>query len=70
MKQRTKYIHEGAYVAEVDVEPIESDSDWAPYLSVEDATRLDAIRALLRAGNIQAATKEARIYQLVPILRD
>ena len=67
MKKRTKYIHEGKYVAEVDVELIESDDEWAPYLSVEDACKLDDIRALLKAGQIQAAAKEARIYQLTPI---
>jgi hypothetical protein len=67
VKRRTKYIHEGRYVAEVDVELIESDDEWAPYLSVEDACRLDDVRELLRSGQIQAATRKARVYQLTPI---
>lgn len=54
MRKRTKYIHEGKYVAEVDVELIEADDDWAPYLSVEDAERLDEVRDLLRAGIFRA----------------
>ena len=50
MKKRTKYVHEGKYVAEVDVQLIESEDDWAPYLSVEDACKLDDVRDLLRSG--------------------
>jgi len=67
MRKRTKYIHEGKYVAEVDVELIEADDDWAPYLSVEDAERLDEVRDLLRAGNLQGATQRARVFELKPI---
>lgn len=67
MKKRTKYIHEGKYVAEVDVELIESEDEWAPYLSVQDACRLDDVRELLRSGQIQAASKRARVFQLTPI---
>jgi len=36
-KSRTKLVHEGEYVAEVEVELIESDEGWSPYLSLEDA---------------------------------
>lgn len=67
MRKRTKYIHEGKYVAEVDVELIEADDDWAPRLSVEDAERLDEVRDLLRAGNLQGATQRARVFELKPI---
>ena len=38
-KKRTKYVHEGEYVAEVDVELIVDDTEWSPYLSLEDAYR-------------------------------
>jgi hypothetical protein len=67
MRKRTKYIHEGKYVAEVDVELIEADEEWAPYLSVEDAERLDEVRDLLRAGDLQGATQRARVFELKPI---
>jgi len=67
MKTRTKYIHEGGYVAEVDVDLVESDDDWSPCLSVDDASKLDDIRDLLRAGNVQAAGRMARIYKLTPV---
>jgi hypothetical protein len=44
-ERRTKHIHAGRYVAEVDVELIEDQTGWSPYLSVEDARRLDEVRA-------------------------
>ena len=67
MKKRTKYIHEGRYVAEVDVQLIESEDEWAPYLSVEDACKLDDVRDLLKSGQIQAAAKKAKVYLLTPV---
>ena len=36
------------YVAEVDVELIESDNGWSPYLSVGDAYKLDDVRKMAR----------------------
>lgn len=69
MKQRrkSKYIHEGQYVAEVDVELLEDETGWSPYLSVEDAYRLDDVRDALRRGDIESAAKYGRIYELRPV---
>lgn len=69
MKKRshTKLIHEGKYVAEVDVELIETNDGWSPYLSVEDAYKLDDVREALRRGDLQGAMQKARIYELTPI---
>ena len=47
MKKRPKRVHDGKYLAEIDVETIECDDDWAPWLSVEDGCRLDHVRELL-----------------------
>ena len=66
-RKKTKYIHEGQYVAEVDVELIISDDEWAPYLSVEDAYKLDDVRDALRRGDLKLAAKKARVYQMQPI---
>ncbi len=66
-KKRIKYVHEGEYVAEVDVELIVDDTEWSPYLSLEDAYRLDDVREALKRGNIQEATKMARVYRLQPV---
>ena len=63
----TKLVHEGAFVAEVDVNLIESDEGWAPYLSVEDAYKLDGVREALRLGDIKLAAQSARVYTLTPV---
>ena len=69
MKQRkkSKYVHEGQYVAEVDVELLEDESSWSPYLSVEDAYKLDDVRDALRRGDLESAAKYGRIYKLRPV---
>lgn len=64
---KTKLIHEGQYAAEVDVELIKDDSVWSPYLSPEDAFKLDNVRDELRKGNLKSASKNARIYELHPV---
>ncbi|MGH8584608.1 MAG: hypothetical protein ACREWG_17950 [Gammaproteobacteria bacterium] len=66
-RQKIKYVHEGKYVAEVDVGVIDDDTSWSPYLSVADASRLDAVKAALRRGDIKAASTLSRIYTLQPI---
>jgi len=66
-RHQAKMIHEGQYVAEVDVEMIETDESWSPYLSVEDAYRLDDVREALRRGDIRAAARQARVFSLTPI---
>ena len=63
-KRRTKLIHEGQYAAEVDVELIESEAGWAPYLSLEDAQKLDAVREALRQGDLKRASQLARVVKL------
>ena len=68
MKRETvEFIHEGKYAAEVPIVLIEDDTGWSPYLSVEDATKLDAVRQALKAGDIAAATKHARVFELLPV---
>lgn len=60
-------VHEGGYVAEVEVDLISDDHGWSPYLSVEDANKLDDVREALRAGNIDTATSIAKVYALTPV---
>ena len=66
-RHHTKLVHEGDYVAEVDVELINSDTGWAPYLSVDDACRIDDVREALRRGDIKAASGLARVFALTPV---
>jgi hypothetical protein len=69
MKTRhlSKLVHEGDFVAEVDVELVETDAGWPPYLSIDDAYRLDDVREALRRGDVQAASRLARVYTLTPV---
>jgi len=69
MKKRkhTKMIHEGEYVAKIDVELVDTDSGWSPYLSLEDVQKLDDLREALRKGDLKAASRLARIYTLKPV---
>ena len=67
VKKKTKYIHAGRYVAEVEVNLIESQDAWAPYLRVEDATRLDEVREALQREDLESASRYGRIYKLEPI---
>ena len=66
-KKHTKCIHEGKYVAEVEVELIETDDAWSPYLSIDDAQKLDEVREALQHGELKKASGLARIYTLSPV---
>ena len=66
-KVRTKLVHEGDYAAEVDVEIIDADEGWAPWLSLDDAYKLDDVREALRAGDLQKAQRIARVFRLTPV---
>ena len=65
-KKKIKMIHEGRYAAEVEVTLIETDTEWSPYLSVEDAYKLDDVRDALRRGDLKAASLLAKVYTLTP----
>jgi len=66
-KAKTKLVHEGDFVAEVPVELIETDDGWSPYLSVDDAKKLDEVREALRRGDLKSAAKLGRIFRLTPV---
>lgn len=66
-RRHTKFVREGSYAAEVDVELIEEDHGWSPYLSLDDARKLDDVRQALRRGDIQAASRLARVFSLTPV---
>ena len=67
-KPTKKLVREGDLVAEVVVDLIEAESGWTPYMSLDDAYKLDDIREALRAGDIARASRLAsRIYRLTPV---
>ena len=67
IRKSVELIHEGRYAAEVPVDLIEDDTGWSPYLSLEDAKKLDVVRQALRGGEIAEAAKHGRVFELTPI---
>lgn len=65
--RRKKLIREGQYLVEVEVELIDTDEDWSPYLSLEDAYKLDDARAALHRGDLKSAARFGRVFTLNPV---
>jgi len=68
-RRHTKFVREGSYAAEVEVELLEEDNGWSPYLSLDDARKLDDVREALRRGDIDAASRLGRVFSLTPVRR-
>ena len=66
-RKHTKLVHEGKYIAEVEVELMSTENGWSPYISLDDAMKLDQVREALRQGDIESAKKLAKIYVLSPV---
>jgi hypothetical protein len=66
-RKHTKLVHEGKYVAEVEVELINAEKGWSPYISLDDAMKLDDVREALREGDLKRAKKLAKVYLLTPV---
>ena len=55
IKSTTRLVREGEFAAEVEVTRVEASGGWTPYLSLEDAYKLDDVRDALRAGDVKRA---------------
>ncbi len=66
-RKTNKLVREGKYAAEVPVDLIEDETAWSPYLSLDDARKLDTVRIALRAGDLAAASKLGRVFELTPV---
>jgi hypothetical protein len=66
-RRSTKLVREGKFAAEIEIELIDSPEGWAPYLSVEEAQKLDEVRKFLRAGNVAEASHYGRVFELRPV---
>ncbi len=67
IQKKTKFIHEGKYAAEVDVDLVVNEDEWSPYLTLDDAYKLDDVREALRRGDVKTAAKKAKVYELHPV---
>ena len=66
-RQHKKLVHEGQYATEVEIELIDTDEGWSPYLSLDDALKLDDVRDALRRGDLHTADRLARVFTLIPL---
>jgi hypothetical protein len=67
-KATKKLVREGDLAAEVEVNLVDAEGGWAPYLSLDDANKLDDVREALRAGDVRRASRLAsRVYRLTPV---
>jgi len=66
-RKTRKLVHEGSYVAEVEVDLIDADEGWSPCLSVVDAYKLDDVRDALRRGDLAAAARQSKVFTLTPV---
>ncbi|MBI2835020.1 MAG: hypothetical protein HYX76_11410 [Acidobacteria bacterium] len=63
-----KLVREGDLIAEVEVNLVEAEGGWAPYLSLDDAYKLDDVRDALRARDVKRASQLAtQVYRLTPV---
>ena len=66
-RRHAKIIREGNYLAEVEVELIDTGEGWSPYLTLEDACKLDDVREALRRGDLKTAGRLGRVFSLTPV---
>ena len=66
-RMQLELVREGKYAAEVAVDLIEDDTTRSPYLSPDDARKLDVVRLALRRGDIAEAAKHGRVFELTPV---
>lgn len=66
-RKQTKYVHEGRFLAEVDVQLLDAGDGWSPYLSLQEAQKLDNVREALRKGDLKSAARVARVFALTPV---
>lgn len=66
-RQVTRFVYAGKFVVEVTVELIPDDNAWGPYLSVQDALKLERAQKTLEAGDLATAAQLGRVYELKPV---
>ncbi len=63
-KPSQEIIHEGKYAAEIPIELVEDETAWSPYVSMDDALKIEAARNALRAGDVATAAKYGQVFEL------
>lgn len=66
-RKRTQLIHEGRYAAEIEITLVNDGTPWFPLVAKDDVAKTDRVRLALRRGDIKAAAKEAKVFELMPV---
>jgi hypothetical protein len=66
-KKVTRFVHAGRFAAAVPIDLIPDDDAWGPYLSMDDALKLERVTEALERGDIAAAAREAKVFELLPV---
>jgi hypothetical protein len=62
-----KRFREGNLLAEVEVKLIPDEESWGPSLSIDDARKLERVRAALKIGDVLAAAKDAKVFEVMAV---
>jgi hypothetical protein len=46
---------------------IDDETPWAPIVAKDDVFKTDRVRLALRRGDVKAAAKEAKVFELLPL---
>jgi hypothetical protein len=57
-------IVEGRYMAEVEIRCEDDGTQWSPVVVRDDEFKTDRVRAALKRGNIAAAKRKARVFEI------
>tara|TARA_R110002020_G_scaffold5971_4_gene24590 strand:- start:1173 stop:1415 length:243 start_codon:yes stop_codon:yes gene_type:complete len=69
-EQVIRLLEEGDYIAKVHISLIYEPDDptnWGPYLSMDDALKLERVQEALENGDVAAAAREAKVFELMPV---
>jgi len=62
-----RLMREGDLLAKIEITLHDAPEAWEPYLSVEDALKLDFVRKALKEGDLKSAMDLAKVYRLVAV---
>lgn len=66
-QSKLKLIHEGHYLAKVYIEAEQTEAPWGPYVTPEEAGKIDALRLALRRNDIATAARYGTVYRLTQV---
>lgn len=66
-KQIKAVFREGRYCAEVDIRCEDDGSELSPVIVKDDEFKTDRVRAALRRGDIAAAKRDAKVFELTEV---